>query len=157
MFKRDDWMFGLLSIGIGAVALWAVGDLADVKTMDPAGPAAMPKIVAWIMIGIGLLHIVGSLLVLKQKGAGTERKKGKNNLPVVIICAAGLVYYLLLESLGYLIMTPLLILAVMASVGERNVKKMLATAVGTAALLFCVFHFGLGVNMPLGVFAPLFE
>lgn len=158
MFKRDDWMFGLLSVGVGAVALWAVDELAGVKTMDPAGPAAMPRIVAWIMIGIGLLHIGGSLLVLRQAATGeTAQKKKKNNVPVILICLAGLVYYLFLERVGYLLMTPFLILAVMASVGERNLKKMLATAVGTALLLFCVFHFGLGVNMPLGVLAPLFE
>lgn len=149
-------MFGLLSIGVGAVTLWAVGDLAGIKTMDPAGPAALPKIVAWIMIGIGVLHIGGSLAAMKKPEGGGGGKK-KNNLPVVLICIAGFIYYLLLEKAGYLIMTPLLILAVMASVGERNVKKMLATAVGAAVLLFCVFHFGLGVNMPLGVLAPLFE
>lgn len=152
-------MFGLLSIGVGAVALWAVSDLDGIRTMDPAGPAAMPRIVAWIMIGIGLMHIAGALLVMRKpkEGAGEEKKKKKNNLPVVLICAAGLLYYLLLERVGYLLLTPLLILSIMMSVGEKNVKKMLLTAVSSAAVLFCVFHFGLGVHMPLGVLAPLFE
>ena len=156
MFKRDDWMFGVLAIVIGAVALAAVAGLAGVKTMDPAGPTAFPRIIAWIMIGIGVLHIIGSLLVIKKGGGEEKKKKQKKMLPVVLICVAGFAYYLLLMPLGYPIMTPLLVAAVMLTVGERNIGKVVAVAVCSAAVLFVTFYYGLGVSLPLGVLEPLF-
>ncbi len=156
MFKRDDWLFGLLSIAVGAVTLASVAGLTKIKTMDPAGPAAMPKIIAWMMIGIGLMHIVGSLLALRKSGADQEKKKAKNNIPVILISAAGFLYYLFLESVGYPLLTPFLIAAVMLSVGDRNVKRVCAAALGLAVVLFVAFHYGLGVRMPLGVLEPLF-
>jgi Tripartite tricarboxylate transporter TctB family. len=156
LFKKDDWMFGVIAIVVGVVALFAVSELAGVKTMDPAGPVAMPRIVSWMMIAIGVMHVIGSILAIKN-GAPEKEKKKKNNLPVVLICIAGFLYYLLLERVGYLIMTPLLILAIMTSVGERNVKKIAFTCIGAVAVLFGMFHYGLGVSMPLGVLSPLFN
>ncbi len=154
MFKRDDWMFGILAVVVGAVALAAVAPLASVKTMDPAGPTAFPKIIAWMMIAIGALHIVGALLVKPEKDDG--KKKAKKQLPVILICAASILYYFLLLPVGYPIMTPLLIAAIMLSVGERRPGKLIPMAVGCAAVLFIAFYYGLGVSLPLGVLEPLF-
>ncbi len=154
MFKRDDWMFGVLAIVIGA-ALVAIAPLAGVKTMDPAGPTAFPRIIAWMMIAIGVLHIIGSLLVMKKEG-GDGKKKKKKMLPVVLISVASLAYYFLLMPVGYLVMTPLLVAAVMLSVGERRPGKVITTAICSAAVLFIAFYYGLGVSLPLGVLEPLF-
>jgi putative tricarboxylic transport membrane protein len=153
VFKRDDWMFGILAIVIGAVALIAVAPLAGVKTMDPAGPTAFPKIIAWMMIAIGVLHIIGSLTVRKAEDG---KKKVKKQLPVILICVVSILYYLLLMPVGYPIMTPLLVAGVMLSVGERRLGKVIPIAIGAAAVLFVVFYYGLGVSLPLGVLEPLF-
>lgn len=154
MFKRDDWMFGILSIVIGAVTLVAVSGLAGVKTMDPAGPTAFPKIIAWMMIAIGVLHVVGSVLVI-QKGGEAKEKKPKKQLPVVLICLASLLYYLLLMPVGYPVLTPFFIAAVMLAVGERNIGKVVTISICTAAVLFAAFYYGLRVSLPLGVLEPL--
>lgn len=153
MFKRDDWLFGILAIAVGVIALIAVAPLAGVKTMDPAGPTAFPKIIAWMMIGIGALHIVGSLGV-KTADDGKKKKK-KNQLPVILISIASIAYYFLLMPVGYPIMTPLLVAAVMLSVGEFRMSKVIPTAVGASAVLFIAFYYGLGVRLPLGVLESL--
>ena len=156
MFKRDDWMFGALAIVIGVIALVAVAPLAGVKTMDPAGPTAFPRIISWMMIAIGALHIAGSLLAIKREGGEEKKKKSKKMLPVVLISVASLAYYLLLMPVGYPVMTPLLIAAVMLSVGERRIGKVIVVALCSAVVLFCTFYYGLGVSLPLGVLEPLF-
>jgi hypothetical protein len=119
--------------------------------MDPSGPAAMPRIVAWMMILIGAVHIFAAYNIIRKGGAPERKKKKGSFVPVILICAACGIYYLLLEEIGYLIMTPLLIIAIMTSVGERNVRKILCTSIGTSVFLFCVFNYMLKVNMPLGV------
>jgi putative tricarboxylic transport membrane protein len=153
VFKRDDWMFGVLAIVIGVVALVAVAPLAGVRTMDPAGPTAFPKIISWMMIAIGVLHIIGAMTVKVEDG---KKKKAKKQLPIILMCVASVAYYLLLQPVGYVIMTPLLIAAIMLSVGEYRLGKVIPMAVGCAAVLFIVFYYGLGVSLPLGVLEPLF-
>ncbi len=155
VFKRDDWMFGVLAIVIGAIALAAVAGLAGVKTLDPAGPTAFPRIIAWMMIAIGALHIIGSLLAMRA-GGEEKKKKPKKMLPVVLISVASLVYYLLLMPIGYPVMTPLLIAAVMLAVGERRIGKVIVVSLCSAVVLFSAFYYGLGVSLPLGVLEPLF-
>jgi hypothetical protein len=63
----------------------------------------------------------------------------------------------LLENVGYILMTPLLIAAIMLSVGERGVRRILTTSIFTTAFLFCVFFYALKVNLPLGILYPLFN
>ena len=157
MFKKDDWIFGLISIAVGAATIYLTRDLASIKSMDPAGPFAMPSIVAWLMIAIGVVHVAGAA-AKKGSGESESAKKGKkDNKKVAIICAACAIYYFFLESVGYIIMTPLLIAAIMLGVGEREARRILAASILTTAFLFCVFYYALKVNMPLGVFDSLFN
>jgi hypothetical protein len=154
VFKKDDWIFGLISIMIGAAALYFVRDLASIKSMDSAGPAAMPSIVAWLMIAIGAVHVAGAAAAKKTEKTEKEKKyPGK----IVAICVACAIYCLLLESVGYILMTPLLIAAIMLGVGERGIRGILTTSVFTTAFLFCVFYYALKVNMPLGVLESFFN
>jgi hypothetical protein len=155
LFKRDDWIFGLISIVLACAVLYFSQELKGIRSMDPAGPAAMPIIIAWIMMGIGGVHVAGALRVIKKNPVGESKKKG-GMYKVVLICVACIAYYLFLESVGYPVMTPLLIMSIMASVGVRSVKKLLGVSLGTTVVLFCVFYYALQVNMPLGILRPLF-
>jgi hypothetical protein len=157
VFRKDDWIFGSISIAIGAATLYFVRDLALIKSMDSAGPAAMPSVVAWLMIAIGAVHVAGA--VAKKDFPGSEGAKKGKKYPqkVFAICAACAVYYFFLESAGYILMTPLLIAAVMLGVGERGVRRILTTSIFTTAFLFCIFYYALKVNMPLGVLESLFN
>ncbi|MDR3165225.1 MAG: tripartite tricarboxylate transporter TctB family protein [Synergistaceae bacterium] len=157
MFERNDWIFGLVSLTLGIAVLFYSRTFDVVTSMDPSGPAAMPRIVAWLMIFIGIVHIAASASIIKNGKKPKESGKKGSYKPVVMICAACAVYYLLLESIGYIVMTPLLIMSIMASVGERNVKSLVSTSVGTTLVLFLIFYCVLQVNMPLGILSVFFN
>lgn len=162
MFKKTDWIFGSISIFIGAATLFLMRGLISLKSMDPAGPAAMPTIVAWLMILIGVIHVTCAVVLIKREGGKSElsnagKKDSGGTQKVVMICVACVGYYFLLEKIGYIFMTPLLITAIMLSVGERQARKIAATSIITTAFLFCVFYFALKVNMPLGLLDSLFN
>jgi hypothetical protein len=157
LFKRNDWLFGLISLALGASTLYFTADLAKLASMDPAGPAALPMIIAWIMIAIGAVHVGGSWLVIRKDPDPAPAKKNGNISRVIAVCAACFVYYLALDWVGYPIMTPLLMIAIMGSVGVRSLKKMLGMSIGTTAVLFCVFYFLLKVSLPLGMLQMFFE
>ncbi len=62
MFKKNDWIFGLISILIGVFVLVNIRDLLKVSnSMDPAGPAALPSnfalLIAAIMLSVGLRYV----------------------------------------------------------------------------------------------------
>ncbi|MDR2529120.1 MAG: tripartite tricarboxylate transporter TctB family protein [Synergistaceae bacterium] len=159
MFKREDWIFGLTSLALGiGVLLYAetleAATMNAVTSMDPSGPAALPRIVGWLMLVIGAAHVAGSYLLIKKNPNPKPKKKG-GSARVIGICIACGAYYFLLEPLGYLLTTPCLIIAIMMSVGERNALRILGTSIGASAVLFCVFQYLLGVNMPLGPLSGL--
>jgi cobalamin synthase len=157
LFKRNDWIFGLISLALGAATLYFARDVALVQSLDPAGPAAMPTIIAWIMVAIGAVHIWGAWNIIKKNPSAAEVEENSGMSRIVIICVACLVYYFFLDDIGYIVMTPLLMIVVMASVGSRDVKKILGMSLGTTAVLFCIFYFLLKVNMPLGILQPFFN
>jgi putative tricarboxylic transport membrane protein len=157
LFKREDWIFGLISLALGAAVFLYSGSFNAVTSMDPSGPAAMPRIIAVMMILIGAIHVAASILIIKKNPAKAPQEKKGSASKVVAVCAACAIYYFLLERVGYLVMTPALIVAIMAVVGVRDVKKLLGMSIGTTAVLFCIFYFALKVNLPLGILEALFE
>ena len=162
MFKKNDWLFGLVSTLIGLFVLANVRGLWKVKTsMDPAGPAALPSIIAWAMIGIGVVHIVASLIVIQREKKGdsresTRRKGIKSLKPVLLITLSSMVFIFCLPFIGYPIAMPLLIGAVMFSIGVRDFRKIALTAISTAFILFVSFSYGLKVDLPLGILERFF-
>lgn len=155
MFKREDWIFGLIALVMGIAVLLYSKTLDITTSADPAGPAAMPRIIAWMSVAIGIVHLAGACRIIRKNPKPKPKEEKGSAAPVVLICAACAVYCLLLEKAGYLVMTPLLIAAIMTSVGERKIPRILGTSIGTTAFLFCVFKYVLGVNMSLGIFNGL--
>jgi putative tricarboxylic transport membrane protein len=155
VFKREDWIFGSISLVLGIAVLLYSRTFDVVTSMDPSGPAAMPRIVAWLMVFIGAIHVAGAYRIVRKNPVPEQKQKKGRVLPVVLLCAACGVYYLLLDAVGYLLMTPLLIIAIMTSVGERNVKRILGASIGMSVVLFCVFQYLLKVNMPMGILTGL--
>jgi hypothetical protein len=157
LFKRNDWIFGLISLALGGGTLYFARDVASVQSLDPAGPAAMPSIIAWLIIAIGAVHIWGSWNVIRKNPADAKTEQNSGMSRIVVICAASLVYYFLLDSVGYIVMTPLLMIVIMTSVGSRDVKSILGMSLGTTAVLFCIFYLLLKVSLPLGILQPFFN
>ena len=161
MFKKNDWIFGIISMAIGLFVLLNIEPLREVKnSMDPAGPASLPSLIALIMIAIGLLHVVASIYMIRKEPVNEktngETKKTKSVFPVVRISAASVIYILLLPIIGYPLATPLLIAAIMLSVGIRKKKKIIIVSLLTTIILFASFTFGLKVDLPLGFFESFF-
>ncbi len=159
MFRKEDWIFGLISIIIGGFVLFNTQGLLNVQNMtDPAGPATLPRIIAVVMIIIGVVHVFFSLLKIKNcRATGQAGGKVSGILkPVLMIVAASTIFIFCLDILGYPIAMLLLIVAVMFSVGVRDMKELAMTSVITTVVLFAAFFYGLNVNLPLGIFERFF-
>lgn len=161
MFKRSGIYVGITAILVGALILWQAHSLHMVFALDPVGPAGVPSFLAWGMIAIGILLIIGGAFARKVTAPADKEawnlntwlKQYKSVLYIIIIC---LLYAALLKPLGYLIMTPVLIGGIMWVHQVRDIKHILKVSLFMTAILFVTFRLALQVKLPLGFLANLY-
>lgn len=152
MFQRKDWIIGVVSLIIGIAVFSGARQWTGMTALDPAGPAAVPMMLAAGIVIIGIIHFIGAWMAPKEPeatGAKHWVAEYKPVMHITLVCGA---YNLVLEHLGYLLATPLLIMGVMWVFQVRNIKEMLKTGVMTTLVLYGVFHYGLNIKIPVGIF-----
>jgi hypothetical protein len=160
MFKKDDCVVGITAILVGIGIIVQAQHLKVKTSLDPAGPKALPVILASGMIIIGLIHIVGGWYAARHQAGGPPPRsfaeKYQDYKPVLAIIAISLGYAGLMNVLGYLVLTPLLIGSIMWVLNIRDIKRLSRISLSMTAILFVVFRWGLQVKLPLGLFENLF-
>lgn len=165
MFKAKDLAVGIAAIAFGIFILLQAQTIVVRTSLDPAGPAALPSIMAWAMIVLGLIHIVGGVLARAKQGTKAEKKSVGARLAaffehyreVLIVMLIGAAFCVLFDILGYLISIPLLFASILWVLGKRDIKSLLGVNLALTAVLFVLFRFGLSVDLPLGPIGLLFQ
>jgi len=78
-------------------------------------------------------------------------------LRVLYSVIACIIYGYLLDPVGYLVLTPFFIAAVMLIYGERRKKEIAFMSFGFTVVLYAVFALGLKVLLPHGILSFIFE
>jgi putative tricarboxylic transport membrane protein len=156
---------GIFASAIAALAmgyLYMDLQLPHQLSGDPVGPKIYP-----FLVGIGLL--VSALMMLSE-AARKPAAKGPNDARVVetaedaqrpyhkyiVIAAAALwllVYYAVLEWLGYLIATTVFLFVLLLHFNPRHILVNALIAVGFACAVFELFTGLLSVDLPRGLLA----
>jgi hypothetical protein len=139
---KDLWS-GAIYIALGAAALW-FGAEYRMGTAGRMGPGYFPKVLAWLLIGIGAIAVVRGFIL---KGNAVKAIAWK---PLLIVLASCALFGLLLPRLG--LGAALLALCLGSATASREFRFDPIATVGLLALVcFCalVFVKGLGVPMPL--------
>lgn len=164
MFVIKDIAVGIAAILLGIFIIFQSQGLIAKTSLDPAGPTAIPLMMAWAMIALGIIHIIGGMFARKKAGAKDDKKSAGASLRafldryrlVIVVILLGLAFYALFDILGYLIAIPLLYGSILWTMGKRDLKSVVGFNLAMTAILFIVFRFGLSVDLPLGPFAYLF-
>jgi len=139
--SKDLWS-GLMFAGFGVLALVMGSNLA-VGTAIRMGPGYVPRMLSYILIGLGLAIVARSLI---SPGETIERLRWK---PVTMITIGVVVFALLFERAG---LAPALVcLIFLAALGGQEfklVETILACIVLTA---LCVVIFKLGLSMNISI------
>ncbi|MBR1757544.1 MAG: tripartite tricarboxylate transporter TctB family protein [Lachnospiraceae bacterium] len=148
MFDRTDRYLGIGFIVLGGICFYSATTWPMYFASDPAGPGAIPKILSVGIMVLGLILAIGGFFV--------KTKPEKPLMSVAELRVVGLLtvtciaYILLLQVIGYLLATPLLIAAILLICGNRNVKQIILLSVIATIVLFLLFYSLLRVNLPLG-------
>lgn len=141
-------------IGLGAVSVAFGAWLFYMATALKSGAAFWPKIVASVIIILGLI-IVGTALVPHTKnsegGSSKTEKAPPQYLKVLEIIVLMMAYYMAFQQVGYTIPTFCLIVGTAFILGYRNWKVMIPTALIISVCLYLAFTKLFGVHFP-GVF-----
>ena len=142
----SELVIGLACIALGVAVFIAAGSLQTVKL--GIGPAGMPRFVAVLLMVLGLVQTVTAVSTGVKAPEFSVDKKAASLFAAAV--AMSVAYVLLVETIGFLILTPLLLIGLMVLFGERNLVKMLIIAAVTTACIWLLFTKVFMIFLPVG-------
>lgn len=147
-----DMTTGIGSVAVGAVYLAAAFKIPLFHAGDRIGPRMFPFMIAAVVIGCGLVLIVKELRAKAAKpfswGFAAERGVW---LRIVFTIAAGIIYGLVLDWLGYLIATFLFMIFITSMINIGRHAQNLVISVLFSVIIFVVFAMILKLSLPRGI------
>ena len=142
----SELVIGLACIALGVAVFIAAGSLQTVKL--GIGPAGMPRFVAVLLMVLGLVQTVTAVSTGVKAPEFNVDKKAASLFAAAV--AMSVAYVLLVETFGFIILTPLLLIGLMFLFGERNIVKMLLIAAVTTACIWLLFTKVFLIFLPVG-------
>ncbi len=148
---------------ICAVVGMVIGTVAIVLTTGfrqfvnvPVGPEVFPRIMAIGLIVCSVALLIFNLIKKDTDKAPPLSPRDHGIQRMLIIVGLVLCYYLLLEIIGYLILSPILLFVSMLVMGYRKYRNMIIISLSVTALVFLLFWQMLTIDLPNGFLDFLF-
>ena len=142
----SELVIGLACMVLGVAVFIAAGDLQQVKL--GIGPSGFPKFISVVLGILGLAQTVTALSCGEEKPKFDMDKRAAALFIAAV--AMSVVYVMLVTQVGFIIMTPLLLIGLMVLFGERNIVKMLIIAVITTICIWLLFTKVFLIFLPAG-------
>ena len=150
--KINDAIFGVLFALLGAIALVHVQSFPTIPGQQ-YGPGLFPGCIAAGFVVCGVLLIVSGLRHRVEQpwfAAGAWVRSRPHLIAVTAVVAGVAAYILLSETIGFLLLAPLLLFIWMIALGVRWTAA-LVTAVLATLLIWYAFYKLLRVPLPWGL------
>ena len=158
--RRLDFYTGLVAAAVGAAATWNAKDLAMFGENDVPGAGFFPKILAGLLIVLGLL-LAGMALREKPGDAdgdaaaddeqGAARRRMLRPVGVLVVFA---VIAPLVAVIGYIPAMLLLVLVVLYGIERRRDLRSLVAAVLIPVATYVLFAHLFAIPLPSGPLLP---
>lgn len=142
---------------IGAVFLWTTTSIRTDIAADIIGPIAIPRILSlFLIIGGGLIvgrNVLGLLrgVPSPDTGQGDEPGPPASSRRAFAVMLLTMLYPLVMIPLGFLLATPLYVLAAFTVTGVRSRRALIGLPLLYAVGLYLVFDQAFRVNLPTGI------
>ena len=131
----SELVIGIACMALGAAVFIAAGSLQQVKL--GIGPAGFPRFIAVVVLLLGAVQTITTLSRGVKKPEWNVDKRAAGLFAAAV--AMSVAYVLLVETVGFILLTPLLLIGLMALFGERSIVKMLVIAIITTACVWLLF------------------
>lgn len=156
----DRWIGGGIVVTAIALFVWVLPAQIAIPRFEVGGgvggiaasPLFFPRLMA------ALLGTLGAVIFVRGHSRSRALRDGEGfafepseavrvaGATVILIAYAGL-----LETVGYLLLTPVTLVALCVFLGFRRWFAVLATAVGLTALIYLGFRYGMKILLPEGL------
>jgi putative tricarboxylic transport membrane protein len=144
---RRDVLSGLMFAGVALFGLWLSRDY-PIGTALRMGTGYVPRLLCWILLGLGVIVLVQGLREAQDPRALSSRDISAWR-PVVFVAGSLVIFGLSIERLGLVI--SILLLIGVGAVAARTLKPVetLVAALVLIALSWSIFILGLGLTIPV--------
>lgn len=164
---RRELVIAAFLVGFGGMVVALARRIPPGVSTDPLGPAAFPNALGW---GIGLCGLLLGAAKLVFRGqaarvgvlsdAGPDDDASAEGGPfsparLIGAIAATAAYLAVFTPLGYLVATPLYVLAIMLICGGAGRRALLIAPLAVTAALYASFRYGLLIPIPAGLLEGL--
>ena len=150
--KVADIVGGIIGILIGLFALWEGAEMpADV--VMKIGPSFFPNILGGLLILFSAVLIVNAVRGRSKGKVEPYRLSDKGVQRGLITLAAGSVFVLVVEPIGFIPTAIVFLTFMMRVMGKRNPLLLAVTPALITAAVWLVFEKVLALSMPAGVLA----
>ena len=155
--KKANIISAVIGMIVSAAAFGYTFTFKQFKNV-PVGPEFFPRVLAIALFIFCVLLLLTNLKTSEtnNKSAPTMSLKNRGMQKALAGLAIVVVYALLWEVLGFLIITPIAIFLMTLLLGKKEYIKMIIIAIGATAIVFLAFKYLLGIQMPLGFMEELF-
>lgn len=153
--KINDAVFGAIFALLGAMILAHVQGFPKIPGQD-YGPAIFPGLVATGLIVCGILLVAGGIRHRREMpwfSAGDWTRSGTHLVAFAAVVLGVAVYVALAERVGFLLVSPVLLLLWFRVLGVRWTTAVVAALV-TTLVIWYAFYKLLRVPLPWGVLTP---
>ena len=156
----DRWVGGGIVVAATALFVWVIPAQITIPRFEVGGgvggfaasPLFFPRLMATLlgMLGLAIFVRGHSRSRNLSDGEGFPFEVGEV-LRVAGTAAILIAYTLLLETFGYVLLTPLTLIALCVFLGFRRWFVLLVTAVGFTVLVYVGFRYGMKILLPEGL------
>ncbi|MFS0862005.1 tripartite tricarboxylate transporter TctB family protein [Fredinandcohnia sp. 179-A 10B2 NHS] len=143
-----NYIFIVFLAILSGVILVVTGDFPTGSYSSGYGPGFYPKIIVYIIIGLTVLLVIQTLL--KKDIRKVEMSLKQLKIPAALVGLI-IVYSLILEHLGFVFTTLIILCTAMITLKTSKVRALLVSSIITT-LIYVGFKILLRVPLPEGIF-----
>ena len=147
-----NFMTGIIAVVIGGIYLITAMLLPQMRMGDKLGPKLFPTIIGIVAMASGII------LMIQDRRPGKASKKAdfgfiKNKdlwLKILLTTLVGIVYGLVMDSLGFILPTTLFMLFISMLINKGRLVQNIIVALSFAVICYGVFGVALKLSLPRG-------
>ncbi len=121
----------------------------------PLAPSYWPRIICFALAVLGIAMLIRSVMQIRSGWASGEAPEDAPEARLIwragVVIALGFALYAVLETLGFVLATAIVLVVLMLFAGERRLQIILPVAAGVPLALYFFFVKAASIPIPAGI------